>query len=219
MGDRPESVVGRAARLLKATLVPDDTLPWRRNPTPYYVLLAEFMLIRTRWNVVARIFEDVVARFPDLHTLARASEAEVEEVLRPLGLHKRAAFLRLAASYLVDHHAGRIPSDPEALRKVPGLGEYTASAVAALAYGVPVVPADVNVFRFLSRLTGLPKGHPTRGSPELRSLLPFLSQANGGPAPAALMDFLRMTCRPRNPDCPSCPVRRICAYGRGASGP
>jgi len=212
----PDERVRRAARILAAFRPAEDvSLPWRREPSPYRVFLAEFMLVRTRWDVVARVFEDVLARFPALRSLARASEEEIAEALAPLGLRKRAAYLKKAAVYLLEHHGGEVPADVEALKKVPGLGRYTAAAVAALAFGEDVVPADVNVFRFLSRLTGLPMGHPTKGSAALRGLLPLLRPHGGGPPTPVLLDFLRTVCRPRAPRCPECPLRELCSFGGG----
>ena len=178
------------------------------------MFLAEFLLVRTRWDVVARVFEEIVSRFPDLYTLANASEEEIAEALSPLGLRKRVPFLKKAAVYLLEHHRGKIPCDVDELKKVPGLGEYTAAAIAALAFKKDIVPADVNVFRFLSRLTGLPIGHPTKGSIELKALLPLLSPSRGGPTVAALLDFLRTTCRPRKPLCERCRLSEICSFRR-----
>lgn len=207
-----EERVARAALVLACKWKPDSSLPWRKNLTPYRIFLAEFMLVRTRWDVVSRIFDDVIAKFPDLQSLASASEEEIAEVLAPLGLRKRVPYLKKAAVYLLEHHGGHIPDEVDALKKVPGIGEYTAAAVVAMAYGKPVVPADVNVFRFLSRLTGLPMGHPTKGSPKLKELLPLLSPSHGGPTAPVLLDFIRTICRPRNPLCKECPLYDICAF-------
>ena len=209
---RAERRVRKAAALLARTWKADDSLPWRRNPSPYRIFLAEFLLVRTRWDVVARLFEAVVAHFPDLHTLAQASEERIAEVLAPLGLRKRIPYLKKAAVYLLEHHGGNIPETIEELKRVPGLGDYTAGAIAALAFGKKIVPADVNVFRFLSRLTGIPMTHPTKGSPHLRELLLHLSPAHGGPPVTVLIDFLRTTCRPRYPRCPECPLKSFCAF-------
>lgn len=214
LSEDPKEQVARAASLLARIWKPDDSLPWRRNPSPYRIFLAEFLLIRTRWDVVANLFESVVERFPDLRSLVRASEEEIAEVLAPLGLRKRVPYLKKAAAYILEHHGGKIPEEIEDLKKVPGMGDYTAAAVAALAFGKDVIPADVNVFRFLSRLTGLPMEHPTKGSPQLKALLPLLSPSAGGPSAAALLDFLRTVCRPRWPRCEACLLREICAFGR-----
>lgn len=187
-------------------------LPWRRYQTPYRVFLAEFLLVRTRTDVVARIFEDVFNRYPDLISLANADEDELATILEPLGLRKRVPFLIRAAQHILNHHAGKIPKRIEDLLEVPGLGLYTATAIAAFAYDSSEVPADVNILRFLSRLTGLPMEHKTKGSEELREMLPFLSPDIGGPAPENLLDFSRKICRPRRPKCEECPLTAECSY-------
>lgn len=204
--------VQRAAVRLARIWEPDNSLPWRRNPSPYRIFLAEFLLVRTRWDMVARLYEAVVDRFPDLHTLAQASEEEIAEVLAPLGLRKRISYLRKAALYLLEHHGGRIPETLEELKRVPGLGEYTAGAIAALAFGREIVPADVNVFRFLSRLTGIEMTHPTKGSPLWGGC--YRTSRLLGRAPiSALIDFSRIVCRPRWPNCSECPLKSFCAFG------
>lgn len=197
-----EELVIRAAQTLREEEAPygmSEELPWRRLRTPYRVFLAEFLLVRTRSDVVARLFEDIVARYPDLSSLANTDENELAAALEPLGLKKRVPFLLKAARYLIEHHGGRIPERVEELLVVPGIGLYT--AVAAFAYDLSGVPADVNILRFLSRLTGLPMKHPTKGSEDLRALLPFLSSDEGGPKPENLLDFSRLICRPRRPRC------------------
>lgn len=188
-------------------------IPWRLELTPYKVFLAEFLLVRTRADVVVNRFDDIYRSFPDIHSLANSSQTVVEDALASLGLRKRVPYLIKAANYILDKHGGVIPSNPDELMKVPGLGSYTAVAIAAFAYGHKGVPADVNIFRFLSRLTGLEMTHETKGSPELRALLPFLSVEAGGPAPEKLLDFTRLICKPRKPDCPNCPVNKICKFG------
>ena len=187
-------------------------LPWRKTRTPYRIFLAEFLLVRTRADVVARIFEEVVESYPSVHTLANAKEEELNVVLKPLGLRKRISLLMRAAVYLGEYHDSDIPDTIEELMAVPGLGLYTATAIAAFAYGSTKVPADVNILRFLARLTGLPMEHPTKGSQKLHSLLPLLSKGKGGPEIDNLLDFTRLVCSPRRPKCEDCPLRASCIY-------
>jgi A/G-specific adenine glycosylase len=207
--------VNRAACRLQEEKAPywvSEQLPWRRLRTPYRIFLAEFLLVRTRARAVAEIFESVVTRYPDLESLASADEHELASALESLGLRKRVPLLQKAARYLVEIHEGRIPEKIEDLAKVPGLGLYTSVAVAAFAYGCPKVPADVNVLRFLSRLVGLPMEHPTKGSKDLRALLPFLSPDMGGPAPESLLDFSRTICCRHRPRCSECAVANECIH-------
>ena len=217
--DRTTEKVIAVARKLSGFHIAAPDLPWRRYRTPYRVFLAEFLLVRTRSDVVAALFEDIVTRFPDLESLASADEREIGTVLEPLGLRKRVPYLKKAAKYLLEHHGGRIPKTVEELKKVPGLGDYTAAAVAAFAYNAATIPADVNILRFLSRLTGLPMEHATKGSAKLRSLLPLLSPSRGGPRPETLLDFCRLICRPRRPRCDECPLTRECEYAHRSAVP
>ncbi len=216
-GEAPELRVRKAASLLRRTARSDEPPPWRRSGSAYHVFLAEFLLVRTRWDVVAERFEEVVARFPDFKALAAASEQDIARALAPFGLRKRVPYLKKAAVYVLENFGGHLPRDVGLLKKIPGIGEYTAQAIAALAFGERALPADTNVFRFLSRLTWIPVGHPTKGSPELRALLPCLSEPEGGPSFPALLDFLRTVCRPRDPSCPTCSLRSICEFGRRRS--
>jgi len=209
-----DSVV-QAARRLREETAPywvSKQLPWRLPRTPYRVFLAEFLLIRTRANAVAEIFEEVVAAYPDLNSLASADERHLASTLKSLGLKKRVPLLIRAAQYLMEQHEGQVPEKVEDLLEVPGLGLYTSVAIAAFAYDSGEVPADVNIMRFLSRLTGLPMGHPTKGSNDLRALLPLLSQDMGGPEPESLLDFSRTICGPWRPRCSECPIRIDCSY-------
>jgi A/G-specific adenine glycosylase len=214
VGDRQlKSVAWSARTLAKAELHdPSAELPWRRKRTAYRVFLAEFLLIRTRADVVARLFETIFHRYPSIRSLAETREDELAKTLEPLGLRKRVPYLKRAALYIIENHRGRIPRDVNQLMKVPGLGAYSAVAIAAFAHKLPEVPADVNILRFLSRLTGLPMEHTTKGSKDLWSLLPLLSETESGLAPEKLLDFSRLICRPGRPKCEECPVRNGCAY-------
>lgn len=210
-----------AGHMLKETLPVADgavqKFPWRRPRTPYRIFLAEFLLVRTRADIVARLFPDLFARYPNINTLAEADEGELASALESLGLRKRVPYLIKGAQYIVEHHKGRIPRTVEELMKVPGLGAYSAVAIAAFAHKHSGVPADVNILRFLSRLTGLPMAHPTKGSKQLWELLPSLSSDVGGPDAEKLLDFSRLICRPGVPRCELCPLRACCTFYAEAS--
>lgn len=188
-------------------------LPWREYKTPYRIFLAEFLLVRTRADVVAFVFETIFNRFPNIAVLADAPLSEVEEALKPLGLRKRVPYLVAAANYIMEHYAGHIPSEIDALLKVPGLGLYTATAIAAFAFGHSLVPGDVNIYRFVARLTGLSMEHKTKGSQALRALLPELSKERSTLKTEWLLDFTRLICRPSKPLCSECPLRSTCCFG------
>ena len=209
------SQVTYAAHTLNAVDILNDVsqgLPWRVNKTPYRIFLAEFLLVRTRTDVIARVFEQIVLAYPDIYSLGNTPEEELANVLKPLGLRKRVPILIRAAKHIVNDHDGQIPTNIEDLLNVPGLGLYTSAAIAAFAFDSTDVPADVNILRFLSRLTNLKMVHPTKGSKKLRELLPYLSKVNSGPSVEKLLDFSRLVCHPRQPKCLNCPLHSQCHY-------
>jgi A/G-specific adenine glycosylase len=211
-----ESQVSEAGRKLSKFDFEDASLPWRKEKTPYRIFLAEFLLVRTRADVVTRLFETIVTHYPDFRSITLSGDEAVGEVLKPLGLQKRVPYLIKAAQYILEHHNGQVPTTVVELLAVPGLGFYTASAIAAFAYDLPEVPADVNILRFVSRLTGLPMEHKTKGSKDLLALLPLLAEDKTGLRPQILLDFTRLICRPREPKCEECPLRQICRYANSA---
>lgn len=199
-------------RLSEQRINPSTVMPWRSNRTPYRILLAEMLLVRTRADVVSRIYEGLYERYPDIHKLAQAKEDELREILFPLGLSKRTPYIIKAARYICDNFDGSIPEEVNTLMDVPGIGLYTATAVATFAYGQPFVPSDVNILRFLSRLTGLEMENKTKGSKELRELTDSLSEQYTRLDAEKLLDFTRLICRPRNPKCNECPLTEQCDY-------
>ncbi len=186
--------------------------PWRKRRTPYRIFLAEILLIRTRADVVARIYEDVFSKYPDIYTLSNADQNDLQAILRPLGLSKRVPYIIKAAQYICDSYAGKIPKDIDSLSKIPGLGLYTASAIAVFAYKQKLVPSDVNILRFIARLTGLEMENKTKGSKQIIELAPYLSENYTGLSTQKLLDFTRLICRPRNPLCIQCCLTRYCVY-------
>jgi A/G-specific adenine glycosylase len=200
--------------LAQKMIISQNSLPWREKRTPYRVFLAELLLVRTRADVVARIYEDIFKRYSDIYKLANADENELRVALYPLGLSKRIPYFINAARYICDTHDGIIPHDMDALLKVPGVGMYTASAIGIFAYNQKAVPLDVNILRFLARLTGLVMENKTKGSKELRELASELSESRTGLRTEVLLDFTRLVCRPRNPICGQCCLTRRCTYFR-----
>ncbi|HHY39544.1 MAG TPA: hypothetical protein GX507_11575 [Clostridia bacterium] len=203
---------------LGSDTVVDYDPPWRKHRSPYRVFLAEMLLVRTRADAVARRFEDVISKYPDIVSLATADVDEVASVIRPLGLTKRASYLVRAARFILENYKGIIPERIEDLVRIPGVGPYTASAIAAFAFGRALVPADVNVLRFLSRVTGLKMEHATKGSRELRKLALLLSESELRIPSERLLDFTRLICRPRRPACDRCALSKYCSHYLGKHG-
>lgn len=185
-------------------------LPWRRDVTPYRVLVSELMLQQTRVETVIPYFARFMERFPTLEALA---EAELEEVLglwQGLGYYRRARFLHAAAQAAVDR--GGLPSDPGALRALPGIGAYTAGAVASIAHGVPAAAVDGNVERVIARVDGIeddPKKPAGRKAISAR-VEAIQHAAVASEVTQGLMELGATICTPKGPSCLSCPWSSVC---------
>jgi len=184
-------------------------LPWRRTRDPYRVLVSEFMLQQTQVARVLEFYPRFLRRYPSLQDLARARPARVREAWQGLGYYRRAANLHRLARTLVREHAGTVPSDPAALEALPGVGPYTAGAVAAFAFELPVAAVDTNVGRVLRRVFSCRTAKETRSTGQRL-------QPRSGPAAwafnQALMELGALVCTARAPKCGACPVSRSCAW-------
>jgi A/G-specific adenine glycosylase len=188
-----------------------DAYPWRRDPTSYGVLVSEVMLQQTQAARVVPAFDRFLREFPTLRALAEAPRSAVLRAWSGLGYNRRAVRLHQAAREIVSRHGGRVPADPHELERLPGVGPYTASAVAALAHGVPVAAVDVNVARVVARavLGSEPQAQMRRAVAEAAD--GALDRRRPGLWNQAVMDLGREVCRPR-PRCQACPLRPACAY-------
>ena len=190
-------------------------LPWRRTRDPYRVLVSEFMLQQTQVSRVAEYYPRFLERFPDLETLARARPRAVREAWDGLGYYARASNLHALARVVSKDLDGTLPDHPEELIKLPGVGRYTAGAVATFAYEKPVPAVDTNVARVLRRAFG----NVERGmrNAELWRLASMLVPKNGKRAwkfNQAVMELGALICVARKPRCPECPVRPLCRTGK-----
>lgn len=171
------------------------------------------MLQQTRMEVVLRYYERFIERFPDVASLASASERDVLAAWSGLGYYRRARMLRDGARHVAANHGGTVPRELEKLRKIPGIGRYTAGAIASIAHGQRAPIVDGNIARILSRLTGIdePLGSPAlmraawRESEALVEACTRPRDFNQG-----LMEIGALLCKPRNPECASCPLTRHC---------
>ncbi|MDW8341805.1 MAG: A/G-specific adenine glycosylase [Geminicoccaceae bacterium] len=189
-------------------------LPWRAppgvRPDPWAVLVSEVMLQQTTAATVARRFPLFVQRFPTPAALAGSSLEEVLVAWQGLGYYRRARSLHACAQRLVAEHDGRVPDSLDALRALPGLGAYTAAAVAAIAFDRPVLPVDGNVARVGARLLGLALPADRVRAPVAAGLAPLAHGERPGDVAQALMELGALVCRPRAPSCSCCPVRGFC---------
>ena len=193
-------------------------LPWRRFRTPYTAWIAEIMLQQTRVETVIPYFERWLERFPDVNSLAEADEQEVLKLWEGLGYYSRARSLLKAAKIIAAEYGGAVPRDPAVLRTLPGIGPYTAGAIASIAYGEPAAALDGNIRRVLSRYTDL--AEPIRESKTEQRLWALaekcLDRERPGDHNEALMDLGAVICLPENPRCGECPLAADClAYARG----
>ena len=193
-------------------------LPWRDQPGPYTVWVSEVMLQQTRVETVIPYFERWMERFPTITALAQASQQDVLAAWEGLGYYSRARNLHQAARVVAQEWGGELPGEIEALRRLPGVGRYTAGAVASIAFGKDEAALDGNIRRVLARYFNVEV--PAR-IPAGEHRLWELAQANlpGGRAGdynQALMDLGALVCTPRQPDCPACPLKAACqAYQLG----
>jgi len=193
-----------------------DAYPWRTTPDdPYRVLVSEVMLQQTQAPRVVPIFDAFVARFPDVATLAAASRADVVRAWAGLGYHRRAVALHRAAGEIVERHGAEVPRTSAGLRSLPGVGPYTASAVASIAHGVPVAAVDTNVRRIAARYFQGREPDEVPGHHVVEAADAWVPVGRPGDWNQALMDLGRVVCRPR-PRCDDCPFRacRFRADGR-----
>ena len=191
-------------------------LPWRSDRTPYRVWVSEIMLQQTRVEAVLDYFRRFMAALPTLQALAEADEQMLLKLWEGLGYYSRARNLQKAARTVMEQYGGRLPGTAEELRRLPGIGAYTAGAVASIAFGQRVPAVDGNVLRVLSRVTGYTGDITAPGVREktgaaLQEILP----PQAGDFNQALMDLGATVCLPGGtPKCAECPLNGLCAAHR-----
>jgi len=187
--------------------------PWRHTCDPYQIMIAEFMLHRTRADQVVPVYREFTRQYPDVFSLARADVSEVKKVTEHLGLHWRSAHFVEAARYVAREHGGLFPETEEGLREIPGVGEYVAGAILTVCYGKPYPVIDSNIARFINRLYGLHLLGEIRRKREIRTIAEDLfSVEDPGRFLFAILDFSAAVCRAQNPLHRECPLKEICGY-------
>jgi A/G-specific adenine glycosylase len=199
-------------------------LPWRRSRDPYRVWISEVMLQQTQVERVREFFDRFMARLPSVQELALAEENEVLRLWEGLGYYRRARQLHAAARLIVERHGGVFPRRPEELAGLPGIGRYTAAAIASIAFGVRAAVVEANSRRVLARLVGhdRPLGGGAGDGPIWEIAERLLPGHEPGRFNQALMDLGAMICTPRQPRCQACPLMRVCVAhltGRAESLP
>ncbi len=192
-------------------------LPWRDNPEPYFVWISEIMLQQTRVEAVKPYFHRFITALPGVKELALVEEDRLLKLWEGLGYYNRARNLKKAAQMVMEEYDGILPDSYEELKKLPGIGSYTAGAIASIAYGIPVPAVDGNVLRVISRVTGsrediLKQSVKTNMEQQLLSVMPkdYASSYNQG-----LIEIGAIVCVPNGaPLCDQCPLASICIAKR-----
>jgi A/G-specific adenine glycosylase len=213
-GEQIVEVAGRPAMLLVWYDGHRRRLPWRAapgtRPDPYRVWLSEIMLQQTTVKAVGPYFEKFIARWPDVASLASASLEDVLRLWAGLGYYSRARNLHACAVAVARTHGGSFPDTEERLRTLPGIGPYTAAAMAAIAFDRRTMPVDGNIERVVSRLFAVEEALP-QGKPRIRELAAtLLAQSRAGDSAQALMDLGASICTPKKPACALCPLMDDC---------
>jgi A/G-specific adenine glycosylase len=182
-------------------------LPWRESRDPYRVWLSEIMLQQTRVSAVIAHYQEFLRRFPTVEKLARAREASVLAAWSGLGYYRRARMLHAAAKVVARERSRKFPATVEELRTLPGVGRYTAAAIASIAFGEPVAVVDGNVERVLQRFSG----RRLAGEDFWLVANSLLDRERPGDFNQAMMELGATVCTPRGPACMACPVVELCA--------
>ena len=187
-------------------------LPWRKTRDPYRILVSEFMLQQTQVATVRPYYAKWSRRFPTFNALAAASESEVLNAWQGLGYYARARNLRSTAKIVVNRHDRSFPNAIEQMQKLPGIGKYTAHAIATFAFDQSVPIVEANSARVLSRLFNLQRPiDSTSGQKTLwNRAATLVPQKQAAKYNSALLDLGALVCLPRNPKCSICPVRKFC---------
>ena len=187
-------------------------LPWRHDPTPYEVWLSEVILQQTRVNQGTDYYLRFIERWPSVTDLAKAKEEEVLKMWQGLGYYSRARNLHKCAKQVVEQYDGKFPADFEQLKKLQGIGSYTAAAIASIAFNLPHAVVDGNVYRVLSRLFDIDTPINNNEGQTLFSHLAdeLLNHERPGLHNQAMMEFGALNCTPKNPNCLLCPLQAQC---------
>ena len=217
--DKIKTILGR--RLSAWYRINRRALPWRKTTDPYRIWISEIMLQQTQVDTVIPYYQRFLQSFPDVRSLALAPQEEVLKAWENLGYYSRARNLHAAAKMIVHDFNSRIPDTPEDIRKLPGIGPYSAGAILSIAYGKPLPAVDGNVRRIFSRLFAIQK--PVDDAREQKKMFELAASLIPAGRPGdfnqALMDLGATICKPQKPACASCPVTDLClAHKAGIQG-
>ena len=187
-------------------------LPWRKNVSKkqkqYFTLISEFMLQQTQVKTVIPYFENFINKIPNLKSLAKINNRKLIKCWEGLGYYSRAKNLKKCAKIIIHNYNGRLPNDFEELKKLPGIGDYTASAILAIVHNKSIIPLDGNIERVLKRILNLKKETKNENLHKLKKV--FGTANRSCDYVQALMEIGALICKPKNPYCEKCPITKNC---------
>ena len=190
------------------------SLPWRKKCSlkqkEYFTLVSEFMLQQTQVKTVIPYFNSFFKNIPNLHALARVGEAKLIKQWQGLGYYSRAKNLKKSAKMIIDNYNGRLPNNFEELKKLPGVGDYTASAILAIVFDQEIIPLDGNIERVLKRILNLKTEEEVKKENLHKQKKIFGKTSRAGDYAQALMEIGALLCKPKNPYCEKCPIIKNC---------
>ena len=190
------------------------SLPWRTRCSAkkkeYFTLVSEFMLQQTQVKTVIPYFNNFLKDIPNLQSLAKVSEAKLLKHWQGLGYYSRAKNLKKSAKMIIDNYSGRLPNNFEELKKLPGVGDYTASAVSAIAFNQQIIPLDGNIERVLKRILNLKTEEEIKKENLHKQKKIFGKTSRSSDYAQALMEIGALLCKPKNPYCYKCPITKNC---------
>ena len=190
------------------------SLPWRNKCSlkqkEYFTLVSEFMLQQTQVKTVIPYFNNFFKNIPNLDSLARVGEAKLIKQWQGLGYYSRAKNLKKSAKMIIDNYGGRLPNNFEKLKKLPGVGDYTASAILAIVFDQKIIPLDGNIERVLKRILNLKTEEEIKKENLHKQKKIFGKTSRPGDYAQALMEIGALLCKPKNPYCNKCPITKNC---------
>jgi len=187
--------------------------PWRHTKNPYKIMIAEFMLHRTKAEQVVPVYLEFIKKYPDVYTLAAADFDDIKKVTAHLGLHWRSKHFITAAKYVVEKCNGKFPDEYDELKKIPGVGDYIAGAIMVVCFNKPAPVVDSNIARFINRYWNLGfKGEVRRKKEIVKIAEKLFNNNEPGKFLFAIVDFTALICKPLKPDCLNCPVKTDCTF-------
>ncbi|MDY6801961.1 MAG: A/G-specific adenine glycosylase [Bacteroidota bacterium] len=187
-------------------------LPWRKTNNPYYIWISEIILQQTRVNQGISYYYNYIKQFPDIYSLANAPIEDVLKIWQGLGYYSRARNMHYAAQQIINHYQGKFPANFRELLKLKGIGEYTAAAIASIAFNITEPAVDGNVYRVLSRLFGIAESPQKADGKKIfkQKAMELIKNQPPGIFNQALMEFGALQCIPKNPVCAQCVLKKYC---------